>query len=228
MRKLRDGSRFFLAVMAIGTFGLRSSHAQWGWLTPPPPGPGTMMMQMQNMNNAAVASNIYGQQAMQSAAMGDQRGAMLNMLQSGLSGLEADINRRAVDRTYYQMMQESQRPYVQEREVIYQQQPPHIHYVQPNQVVQQPVQYVQQPVQQYQYVQSGAGFVPQEMQVQYIQNVPGNTQLMTNSAPSGGTTSVQVPAGARYWVVPGTTPPQVQYDPATGDPNRLVTVQVPR
>lgn len=215
-----------LAFIGIVAFAPRNSHAQWDWFTPPPPGPGTMMMQMQNMNNAWNASSFYGQQAMQAAAMGDQRGAVLNMLQSGLSGLEADINRRAADRTYYEMLQESQRSYVQQPGVIYQQQPTHIHYVQPNQVVQQPVQYLQQPVQQYRYVQSGAGYVPQEMQVQYVQNVPANSQLRPTAPPSAGTISVQVPAGARYWVVPGTNPPQVQYDPATGDPNVMTTVQV--
>ncbi|MBI1321838.1 hypothetical protein GC170_01430 [bacterium] len=225
MSTLRNGFRLFLAVLAIGALGQRSSQAQWGWPSRTPPGPATMMMQMQNMNNATMASDIYGQQAMQAAAMGNTNAAFYNMLQSGLSGMEADYNRRQADRTYYRMMQESQRPYVQEREVIYQQQPPLIHYVQPNQVVQQPVQYVQQPNQQYRYVQSGGGYVPQEMPVQYVQNVPSNTQL--RPASSAGTVSVQVPAGARYWVVPGTNPPQVQYDPATGDPNHIVTIQVP-
>lgn len=219
MGLLRNFSRFLLAFCVIATLMPSKSHAQWGWLTPPPPGPGTMMMQMQNMNQAAMASDIYNQQAWQAAAMGNPEAAMFNMWQSTMAGLEADNNRRAVDRTYYRMLQESQRPYVQEREVIYQQ-PPHIHYVQPNQVVQQPVQ-------QYRYVRSGAGYVPQEMQVQYVQNVPANTLPRPAVNPSAGSISVQVPAGARYWVVPGTNPPQVQYDPATGDPNQLVTVNVP-
>lgn len=57
---------------------------------------------------------------------------------------------------------------------------------------------------------------------------PKTDDSVNASAFSGLATqySARVPAGSRYWVVPGTNPPQVFYDPATGTAGQWVDVPV--
>ncbi|MFM7128765.1 MAG: hypothetical protein ACKO0V_05345, partial [bacterium] len=57
---------------------------------------------------------------------------------------------------------------------------------------------------------------------------PKTDNSVNSSAYSGSASqyTARVPAGARYWVVPGTNPPQVFYDPATGTAGQWVDVPV--